>query len=116
MGSNITSERLRFDFTQPERITPEQVAEVEGIVNQQIQAGLSVTMEVMPLSEAIQQGALAFFGEKYGDLVKVYTIGKFSKEVCGGPHVENTIELGRFKILKTEAVGHGVRRVRATLE
>ena len=116
MGSNITSERLRFDFTQPERITPEQVAEVEGIVNQQIQAGLSVTMEVMPLSEAIQQGALAFFGEKYGDLVKVYTIGEFSKEVCGGPHVENTIELGRFKILKTEAVGHGVRRVRATLE
>ncbi len=116
MGSNITPERLRFDFSHPEKITPQQLAEVEQIVNLQIQAGLPVSMAVMPLEEALQQGALAFFGEKYGDLVKVYAIGSFSKEVCGGPHVENTADLGRFKILKTEAVGRGMRRVRATLE
>ena len=116
MGSNITPERLRFDFTHPEKITPQQIDEVEQIVNRQIQAGLQVTVEIMPLDDALRQGALAFFGEKYGDLVKVYSIGSFSKEVCGGPHVENTVELGRFIILKTEAVGRGVRRVRATLE
>ncbi len=116
MGSNITPERLRFDFTHPEKITPEQAAEVERIVNQQIQAGLPVTMEIMPLDEAVNKGALAFFGEKYGELVKVYSIGDFSKEVCGGPHVTNSAELGRFIIQKSEAVGHGVRRIRATLE
>lgn len=116
MGSNITPERLRFDFSHPEKITSEQAAEVERIVNQQIQAGLPVTMEIMPLDEAVSKGALAFFGEKYGELVKVYSIGEFSKEVCGGPHVANTAELGRFKIQKSEAVGHGVRRIRATLE
>jgi alanyl-tRNA synthetase len=70
----------------------------------------------MPLSQAVESGALAFFGEKYGELVKVYSIGAFSKEVCGGPHVQNTSELGRFRILKEEAVGRGVRRIRAVLE
>ena len=70
----------------------------------------------MPLEQALQAGALAFFGEKYGEQVKVYTIGDFSKEVCGGPHVSHTGELGRFKIIKQEAVGQGVRRIRAVLE
>ena len=115
MGSNITVERLRFDFAHPQRLSDEELAEVERIVNQQINRDLPVSMEVMPLDQALQQGALAFFGEKYGDQVKVYTIGDFSKEVCGGPHVSQTAELGRFKILKQEAVGQGVRRIRATV-
>jgi alanyl-tRNA synthetase len=116
MGSNITPERLRFDFSYPEKVTHEQLALVEGIVNAQIEASLPVSLEIMPLSQAVEAGALAFFGEKYGELVKVYSIGAFSKEVCGGPHVQNTGELGRFRILKEEAVGHGVRRIRAVLE
>jgi alanyl-tRNA synthetase len=73
-------------------------------------------MEIMPLSQAVESGALAFFGEKYGELVKVYTMGSFSKEVCGGPHVQHTGELGGFRIQKEEAVGRGVRRIRAVLE
>ncbi|MBI5304186.1 MAG: alanine--tRNA ligase [Chloroflexi bacterium] len=116
MGSNITAERLRFDFSYPEKLTPEQIAEVERIVNEQIANDLLVSVEVMPLDQATASGALAFFGEKYGDQVKVYSIGGFSKEVCGGPHVTRTNELGRFKIAKQEAVGQGVRRVRAVLE
>ena len=116
MGSNITPERLRFDFSWPERLSPEQLSEVEAIVNQQIALDLPVTVEIMPLDQARAAGALAFFGEKYGDQVKVFSIGAFSKEVCGGPHVTHTWELGRFKITKQEAVGHGVRRVRAILE
>ncbi len=116
MGSNITPERLRFDFSHPEKVTPEQLAQVERIVNAQIEADLPVSMQIMPLSQAVESGALAFFGEKYGELVKVYTMGSFSKEVCGGPHVQHTGELGRFRILKEEAVGRGVRRIRAVLE
>jgi len=116
MGSNITAERLRFDFSHPERLTLEQLGAVEQIVNQQIQRGLQVSMAFMPLTEALAGGALAFFSEKYGERVKVYTIGDFSKEVCGGPHVENTLGLGRFKIVKQEAVGQGVRRIRGILE
>ena len=116
MGSNITVERLRFDFTHSTRVTPEQLAEVERIVNEQIFRDLPVSMQVMPLSQALASGALAFFGEKYGEQVKVYSIGDFSKEVCGGPHVERTGEMGRFKITKEEAVGQGVRRIRAVLE
>lgn len=116
MGSNITEERLRFDFTHPARLEDEQLAAVEALVNRQIARDLSVTMEVLPLQAALEQGALAFFGEKYGDQVNVYTIGDFSKEVCGGPHVTRTGELGRFRILKQEAVGKGVRRIRATLD
>jgi alanyl-tRNA synthetase len=115
-GSNITPERLRFDFSHPEKVTPEQLAQVEGIVNAQIEADLPVSMEIMPLAQAVESGALAFFGEKYGELVKVYTMGSFSKEVCGGPHVQHTGELGRLRILKEEAVGRGVRRIRAVLE
>jgi alanyl-tRNA synthetase len=116
MGSNITSERLRFDFAHPDRLSPEQLAEVEAIVNQQIRADLPVSMRVMTLEEALAGGALAFFGEKYGEQVKVYQIGDFSKEVCGGPHVPHTGLLGRFEISKQEAVGRGVRRIRATLQ
>ena len=116
MGSNITPERLRFDFSHPEKVTPEQLARVESIVNAQIQADLPVSLQIMPLAQAVESGALAFFGEKYGELVKVYTMGAFSKEVCGGPHVQHTGELGRFRILKEEAVGRGVRRIRAVLE
>jgi alanyl-tRNA synthetase len=115
-GSNITSERLRFDFTHPDKLTPQQIAAVEAMVNEQIKADLPIRLEVVPLSQALEEGALAFFGEKYGQQVKVYSIGNFSKEVCGGPHVENTAELGQFRILKEEAVGRGLRRVRAVLE
>jgi alanyl-tRNA synthetase len=116
MGSNITPERLRFDFSYPQALTPEQIEQVEAIVNRQIARDLPVSMEIMALDRALAEGALAFFGEKYGDQVKVYAIGDFSKEVCGGPHVTRTGELGRFRILKQEAVGQGVRRVRARLE
>lgn len=115
MGSNITPERLRFDFAHPQRLSDEELAQVEALVNQQIERDLPVTVQHMPLDQALAAGALAFFGEKYGDSVKVYSMGDFSKEVCGGPHVTHTGELGRFKILKQEAVGQGVRRIRATL-
>jgi alanyl-tRNA synthetase len=116
MGSNITAERLRFDFSYPQKLTTEQIAAVERIVNEQIDQDLPVSVEVMPLAAALESGALAFFGEKYGEQVKVYTIGVFSREVCGGPHVRHTSELGGFKIIKEEAVGQGVRRLRAVLE
>jgi alanyl-tRNA synthetase len=116
MGSNITPERLRFDFAHPSRLTPDEVRQVEALVNEQIAADLPVTVEVMPLDQALAAGALAFFGEKYGERVKVYSAGAFSKEVCGGPHVTRTGELGRFRIVKEEAVGAGVRRIRAVVE
>jgi alanyl-tRNA synthetase len=116
MGSNITAERLRFDFSYPDKLTPEQLAQVERIVNEQIAQDWPVSVQVMPLEQALNSGALAFFGEKYGDQVKVYTIGSFSKEVCGGPHVRSTGELGGLRITKQESVGHGVRRLRAVLE
>jgi alanyl-tRNA synthetase len=115
-GSNITPERLRFDFSHEAKMTPEQVAEVEQIVNTQIQRGLPVTMTMMSLQEAKAQGAMALFGEKYEETIKVYRIGDFSMEVCGGPHVENTKGMGRFKIQKEEASSAGVRRIRAVLE
>jgi alanyl-tRNA synthetase len=116
MGSNITPERLRFDFTYPEKLTQAQLQAVEALVNEQIAGDLPVTNQIMPLDQALAGGALAFFGEKYGDQVKVYAIGSFSKEVCGGPHAGRTGELGRFAIVKQEAVGQGVRRVRAVLK
>ena len=115
-GSNITPERLRFDFSYGQKLTPQQVQEVEQIVNQQIEKDLPVSFEVLTLDKALAQGALAFFGEKYGQQVKVYSIGDFSKEVCGGPHVDRTGQLGHFRITKQEAVGQGVRRIRAVLE
>lgn len=115
-GSNITPERLRFDFSHPERMTEEQVRQVEAIVNERIRENLPVQMETRSLDEALGAGALAFFADRYGEVVKVYRIGTYSMEVCGGPHVASTGELGGFKILKEEAVGQGVRRIRAVVE
>ena len=115
VGSNITQERLRFDFSHPKKLTGEEIRRVEEIVNQQISRDLQTTVEVMPLQQALDQGALAFFGERYGDLVKVYKIGDYSMEVCGGPHVPHTGNMGRFRIIKAETIGQGVQRVRADL-
>ncbi len=115
-GSNITAERLRFDFSHPEPMTDAEKKEVERLVNEAIKADLPVTMEVMPLEEAKKIGAMALFGEKYEDVVKVYKIGDFSTEVCGGPHVERTGVLGKFVIKKEQSSSSGVRRIRAVLE
>ncbi|HET6451000.1 MAG TPA: alanine--tRNA ligase [Spirochaetia bacterium] len=115
-GSNITVERLRFDFVHPKPMTEEEVARVQGIVNEQIKRDLPVSMEIMTLDKAKASGAIALFGEKYEEKVKVYTIGDFSKEVCGGPHVEHTGTLGKFVIQKEQSSSAGVRRIRAVLE
>jgi alanyl-tRNA synthetase len=115
VGSNITPERLRFDFTHPAALTPEQIKKVEGLINEKIKANLPVKMEMVSLAEAKKQKALAFFSEKYGDQVKVYSIGNFSKEVCGGPHVVWTGGIGGFKIVKEQAIGAGRRRIYAQL-
>jgi alanyl-tRNA synthetase len=120
-GSNITAERLRFDFSHPTKMTTEQLQQVERIVNEQIQKELPVFVEEMTVEEAKKSGALGFFEHKYGEKVKVYTVGKsttdyFSKEICGGPHVKNTKELHHFKILKEEASSAGVRRIKAIVD
>ncbi|HOV13786.1 MAG TPA: alanine--tRNA ligase [Spirochaetota bacterium] len=115
-GSNITAERLRFDFTHHEKISPENLKKIEDLVNEQIKRELPVKMEIMTLDDAKRQGATALFTDKYEQQVKVYTIGDFSKEVCGGPHVENIKTLGKFKIQKEEASSAGVRRIKAVLE
>lgn len=114
-GSNITTERLRFDFSHPQKVTPEELKKVEDIVNEQIGRDLKVVCEEMTLEEAKKSGAIGLFENKYGDKVKVYTIGDFSKEICGGPHVEHTGELGKFQIKKEEASSAGVRRIKAIL-
>ena len=115
-GSTLTAERLRFDFANPCKVTPEQLKEVEDIVNEQIKRDLPVTCEEMTLEEAKASGATGLFANKYGEKVKVYTIGDFSKEICGGPHVERTGGMGHFKILKEEGVAAGIRRIKAVLE
>jgi alanyl-tRNA synthetase len=115
-GSNITPERLRFDFSHPRAMTPEEVAQVEEMVNQIIRQDLPVSVQTMTLEEAQASGALAFFGEKYGEQVKVYSVDGFSREVCGGPHVASTGELGHLCIVKEQSSGQGVRRIRAVLE
>lgn len=115
-GSNITEERLRFDFSHPQKVTKEELDEVEKIVNEQIAKDLPVNCEEMTLEEAKNSGAIGLFENKYGDQVKVYTMGDFSKEICGGPHVTNTGKLGHFKIKKEEASSSGVRRIKAILE
>jgi len=120
-GSNVTSERTRFDFTHNLKMTPEQIKEVEDLVNQAIQKAMPVKKDLLSQEEARKLGALGVFGEKYGDTVSIYTIADndgniFSREFCGGPHVENTSEIGKFKILKEEAVSAGVRRIKATIE
>ncbi len=115
-GSNITPERLRFDFSHPNKMTDEEKQKVEDMVNAQIQADLPVACTDLPLAEAKKSGAIGLFEEKYGDTVRVYTIGEFSKELCGGPHVTHTGELGVFHIQKEEACSAGVRRIKAVLE
>jgi alanyl-tRNA synthetase len=115
-GSNITPERLRFDFSHPDKMTPEQIKQTEDVVNQQIQRDLVVTREEMSVAEAKEKNALGLFEHKYGDVVSVYTVGDFSCEICGGPHVEHTGTLGTFKITKEEASSAGVRRIKAILE
>ena len=114
-GSNITAERMRFDFTHPQPMTKEEIQQVEDIVNEQIKKDLPVTMEIMDLEDAKNSGARALFGEKYESKVKVYSIGDFSKEVCGGPHVEHTGLIGTFKIAKEQSSSAGVRRIRAVI-
>jgi len=115
-GSNITPERLRFDFTHDAPMTDEQIQKVEDMVNKAIAQDLTVTCETMSLDEARAQGAIAFFESKYGEQVRVYTIGDFSKEVCGGPHVTHTGGMGHFHILKEQSSSAGVRRIKAVLE
>jgi alanyl-tRNA synthetase len=118
-GSNITAERLRFDFSYPEKLTDEEIKKVENIINEVMDKDLPVSFETKTLDEAIEEGALHFFGERYGKEVKVYTVGDpegewFSKEVCGGPHVKNTKAIGHVRIVKQENVGSGTVRVYAT--
>lgn len=115
-GSDITPERLRFDFTFPLKLTAEEIKQVEDLVNKVTGQDLVITKEEMSYEDAIKSGAMAFFKLKYPPRVNVYSIGDFSKELCGGPHVSHTSEIGKFKIIKEEAVSSGVRRIRATVE
>ena len=114
-GSNITDERMRFDFSCDHKLTDEEKQKTEDLVNEWIKEGLDVTVKEMSKSEAINSGAECMFIEKYPDIVTVYSIGNVSKELCGGPHVKNTSELGHFKITKEEASSAGVRRIKAVL-
>ena len=114
-GSNITAERLRFDFSHPQKMTEAEIKKVEEIVNQKIKENLEVSCKEMSLEEAKSKEAVGVFESKYGEKVKVYTIGDFSKEICGGPHVKRTGELGKFKIQKEEASSAGIRRIKANL-
>ena len=119
MGSNITNERMRFDFSCDHKLTDEEKAEAERIVNEWIQAGLNVRCDEMKKEDAIKSGAECMFIEKYPDVVTVYSIGNdeiVSKELCGGPHVKNTSEIGKFRIKKEEASSAGVRRIKAVIE
>lgn len=115
-GSNITAERLRFDFSHSQPMTIEEIERVEATVNDRISEDLPINVEVMKLEEALDSGAIALFGEKYQEDIKVYSIGNYSKEVCGGPHADHTSELGKFRIIKEQSSSGGVRRIRAILE
>jgi alanyl-tRNA synthetase len=115
-GSNITAERLRLDFSFPRKLTDKEIEDIEDLVNAQIELAQEVKCEFMSPSEAKKKGASGTFDDKYGDKVSVYSIGNFSKEICAGPHITNTKELGRFKIKKEESSGSGVRRIKAILE
>ncbi len=114
-GSNITAERLRFDFAFSRKVEQQELVEVERLVNEAIKAGLDVTCEEMSVEQAKSQGAIGLFESKYGSVVKVYSAGDFSKEICGGPHAANTRELGLFKIQKEQSSSAGVRRIKAVL-
>ena len=115
-GSNITPERLRFDFSFERKVAPDELKEVERLVNEAIVADAPITCVEMTVDEARAEGAIGLFGDRYGERVKVYTMGEFSKEICGGPHAAHTGELGTFKIKKEEASSAGVRRIKAVLE
>jgi alanyl-tRNA synthetase len=115
-GSNITPERLRLDFSFPRKLTDEEIRAVETLVNEKIKAAMPVKREEMTLEKARKSGALGIFDEKYKDIISVYTMGDFSKEICTGPHVKNTKELGHFKIVKEESCGSGVRRIKGIVE
>lgn len=114
-GSNITAERLRFDFSFPRKVTKDELREVEGLVNEAIKSDYPIICEEMTVEQARATGAIGLFGDRYGERVKVYSAGSFSREICGGPHAERTGELGRFKIQKEEASSAGVRRIKAVL-
>ena len=114
-GSNITAERLRFDFIHNQAMTEDQIRQVEDLINDQIKASLPVSFQMMTLEEADKAGALHFFDKKYDEQVKVYSVGDFSREVCGGPHVNNTSELGHVRITKEQSASAGVRRIYAEL-
>lgn len=114
-GSNVNSQRLRFDFSHQTKLTKEEIKKVENIVNEQIKLAIPITYKDMPKEEAIKGGAIGLFDECYGDVVRVYEIGAFSKELCGGPHVGNTKELKFFKIKKEESAASGIRRIKAVV-
>ena len=114
-GSNITAERLRFDFSFERKMTPEEIKEVEKLVNEAIEGKYDVVCEEMTVNEAKEAGAIGLFESKYGERVKVYTMGPVSKEICGGPHAKNTGDLVNFKIKKEESSSAGVRRIKATI-
>ncbi len=115
-GNNVTPERLRMDFSYPQKLTDDEKKKIEDLVNEKIKEGFVVSCEEMNIEDAKNSGALGVFNDKYGEKVKVYSIGDFSKEICGGPHVENTNKLGNFKITNESASGAGVRRIKAILE
>lgn len=115
-GSNITEERMRFDFNFPRPMTKEEIAAVEALVNEKIREDIPVVYREMSLEEARAEGFVGVFGEKYGDVVKTYSIGEFSREMCGGPHVTHTGVLGHFKIVKEQSSAAGIRRIKAVLE
>ena len=114
-GSNITPERLRFDFSFDRPMTSDEIKQVEDLVNEYIKAGVDITCEEMSVEDAKAQGAIGLFMDKYGEVVKVYTMGEFSKEICGGPHASNTADLVSFKILKEQSSSSGVRRIKAVI-
>jgi alanyl-tRNA synthetase len=116
MGSNITSERLRFDFACDHKMTDEEIAKTQALVNEWIAKGYGVVCEEMPKTKAVEVGAEHQFLDRYPDIVTVYSIGDVSKEICTGPHVKNTNELGEFVIKKEEASSSGVRRIKAILK
>ena len=115
-GSNITAERMRFDFSHDSKMTDEEKKQTEDLINKWIEEAIPVEKLEMKKEEAIQMGAEAMFIDKYGDIVTVYKIGDVSIELCGGPHVANTKELGHFKLKKEESSSSGVRRIKAILE
>jgi len=115
-GSNITPERLRFDFNFPRKLTEKEIKKVEDLVNKKISEKIKVSSEEMPLKKALKSGAQSEFNTKYPDIVSVYSIENFSKEICTGPHVKNTREIGKFKIIKEESSAAGIRRIKAVVE